>query len=75
MIRAKRLIQFKTNIDIAMSALDRSGLGEWLADRLLEIADSVPNALPLRIDATIDPFPGTAGCRWLPCRPNRPRWR
>ena len=52
----ERLIQFKTNIDIAMSALDRNGLGEWLADRLLEIADTVPNELPLRIDTTTDPF-------------------
>ena len=52
----ERLIQFKTNIDVAMSALDKDGLGDWLADRLLEIADTVPRELPLRIDATIDPF-------------------
>ena len=26
----ERLIQFKTNIDVAMSVLDRDGLGEWL---------------------------------------------
>src|SRR5208337_518960 len=26
----ERLIQFKTNIDIAMSVLDRNGLGDWL---------------------------------------------
>ena len=36
----ERLIQFKTNIDVAMSVLDRHGLGEWLADRLVEIGDS-----------------------------------
>ena len=52
----ERLIQFKTNIDVAMSALDKDGLGEWLADRLLEIADTVPSELPLRIDAGTDPF-------------------
>ena len=55
----ERLIQFKTNIDVAMSALDRNGLGEWLTDRLLEIADTVPRELPLRIDATTDPFQDT----------------
>jgi len=52
----ERLIQFKTNVDVAMSALDKDGLGEWLADRLLEIADTVPSELPLRFDAGIDPF-------------------
>ena len=52
----ERLIQFKTNVDVAMSALDNDGLGEWLADRLLEIADTVPRELPLRFDAGTDPF-------------------
>jgi transketolase len=52
----ERLIQFKTNIDVAMSALDKDGLGEWLADRLLQIAGTVPDDMPLRIDASSDPF-------------------
>jgi transketolase len=52
----ERLIQFKTNIDVAMSVLDRDGLGDWLADRLVEIGDSVPADLPLRIDTKQDPF-------------------
>ena len=52
----ERLIQFKTNIDVAMSVLDRNGLGDWLADRLVEIGDSVSAALPLRIDVKHDPF-------------------
>ena len=52
----ERLVQFKTNVDVAMSALDKDGLGDWLADRLLEIADTVPRELPLRIDAGTDPF-------------------
>jgi len=52
----KRLIQFKTNIDVAMSVLDRNGLGDWLADRLVEIGDSVKDDLPLRIDVKHDPF-------------------
>jgi transketolase len=52
----ERLIQFKTNIDVVMSLLDRDGLGEWLADRLVAIGDSVPDDLPLRIDNKTDVF-------------------
>ncbi len=52
----ERLIQFKTNIDVAMSVLDQNGLGDWIADRLVEIGDSVDDALPLRIDRDADPF-------------------
>ena len=52
----ERLIQFKTNIDVVMSVLDRNGLGDWLADRLVAIGDTVKDDLPLRIDAHRDPF-------------------
>jgi transketolase len=52
----ERLIQAKTNIDIAMSALDKNGLGEWLANRMVEIGDQVDDNMPLRIDRTVDPF-------------------
>jgi transketolase len=52
----ERLIQFKTNIDVVMSVLDRNGLGDWLADRLAEIGDTVTDRIPLRIDVTRDPF-------------------
>ena len=52
----ERLLQFKRNIDAAMSVLDRDGLGDWLADRLVEIGDSVDDDLPLRIDRDVDPF-------------------
>ncbi len=52
----ERLIQFKQNIDIAMSALEKDGLMDWLADRLVEIGDSVTDDLPLRIDRSTDPF-------------------
>jgi transketolase len=52
----ERLIQFKTNIDVVMSLLDRHGLGDWLADRLVAIGDTVPNDLPLRIDTKRNPF-------------------
>ena len=52
----ERLIQFKTNIDVVMSVLDRNGLGDWLADRLVAIGDTVKDDLPLRIDTHRDPF-------------------
>ena len=52
----ERLIQFKTNIDVAMSVLDQDGLGDWLADHLVEIGDSVADHLPLRVDVKHDPF-------------------
>ncbi len=52
----ERLIQFKTNMDVAMSVLDRNGLGDWLADRLVEIGDTVKDEFKLHIDVTRDPF-------------------
>jgi len=52
----ERLIQFKTNIDVALSVLDKNGLGDWLADRLATVGDSVTDEFPLRIDVTKDPF-------------------
>jgi len=52
----ERLIQFKTNIDVVMSLLDRNGLGDWLADRLVEIGDGLSDKLPVRIDVTRNPF-------------------
>ena len=52
----ERLIQFKTNLDVVMSLLDRGGLGDRLADRLVEIGDTVRDDVKLRISATSDPF-------------------
>ena len=52
----ERLIQFKTNMDVAMSVLDKNGIGDWLANRLVEIGDSVKDDFTLRIDATRDAF-------------------
>ena len=52
----ERLVQFKTNVDVAMSVLDKNGLGDWLADRLVEIGDQVVDRVQLRIDPTRDPF-------------------
>jgi transketolase len=52
----ERLLQFKTNIDTVMSVLDQNGLGDWLADRLVGIGDSVKDEFQLRIDVKRDPF-------------------
>ena len=52
----ERLIQFKTNIDKVMSLLDKNGLGNWLADRLVTIGDTVKDDMPLRINAKTNPF-------------------
>ncbi len=52
----ERLLQFKANVDVAMSVLDRNGLGDWLADRLVAIGEAVSDKTPLRIDVTRDPF-------------------
>jgi transketolase len=52
----ERLIQFKTNIDLVMSLLDRNGLGDRLSDRLVEIGDTVRDDLKLRISVSHDPF-------------------
>src|SRR4051812_39080679 len=52
----ERLTQFKTNIDKVMSLLDKNGLGDWLADRLVTIGDTVKDDFPLRIDAKTNPF-------------------
>ena len=51
-----RLIQFKTNIDVVMSVLQQNGLGDWLANRLVDIGDAVQDDLPLRVDIKDDPF-------------------
>jgi len=52
----ERLIQFKTNLDVVMSLLDRNGLGDWLADRLVEIGDTVKDDTPLLFDTKSNPF-------------------
>lgn len=52
----ERLIQFKTNIDVVMSLLDRNGLGDWLADRLVAIGDTVKDDVPLHFEVKSNPF-------------------
>ena len=51
----ERLIQFKTNVDVVMSVLESTGTGPWLADRLVEIGDTVA-APRVRIGVDHDPF-------------------
>ena len=69
----ERLIQFKTNIDVVMSLLDRNGLGDWLADRLVEIGDTVHGrrAAAHRHAAAIRS--STSGCASRICRSSRRR--
>ena len=52
----ENLLQLKTNIDIAMSVLDNSGLGDWLADKLVELGDKVNDDLSLSVQSDVDPF-------------------
>ena len=52
----ERLLQLKTNIDIAMSVLDDTGLGDWLADKLVELGDKVNDDMPLNVKTDVDPF-------------------
>ena len=53
---AERLRQFKTNIDIAMSVLEKDDLGVWLTDRMVEIGERVADDANLRFDVSKDPF-------------------
>jgi transketolase len=53
----ERLIQCKTNIDVALSIMDkREGLRDWIARRLLDIAGGVQRELRVRIRTDYDPF-------------------
>jgi transketolase len=52
----ERLIQFKTNMDVAMSVLEQNGLGDWVAERIIETGDQVKDDFKLHIDVTRDPF-------------------
>src|ERR1700759_2673324 len=52
----QRLIQFKTNIDKVMSVMDQNGLGDWIAERLVAIGDTVKDDHKLAIDNKSDPF-------------------
>jgi transketolase len=52
----ERLIQFKTNIDVAMSVLDQNGLGDWVADRLVSIGDTIKDDRQVYFAGKPDPF-------------------
>ncbi len=52
----ERILQYKANIDIVMSVLEKNGLGKWIADRLVDIGDSVSDDTPLRLTTKEDPF-------------------
>jgi transketolase len=52
----ERLIQFKTNIDVVMSVLDKNGLGDWVAERLVTIGDTVKDDRPVHFAGKPDPF-------------------
>ncbi len=54
---AERLIQFKTNIDVCLSVLDRKPhLRAWIAERLVEIGSTLDRSFSLRIDTARDVF-------------------
>ncbi len=54
---SERLVQFMTNMQVAMSVLDkRDGLGEWITDRLIDTAGRLDRNMPVRIETDRDPF-------------------
>jgi len=52
----ERLIQLKTNMDVAMSVMDKDGLGDWIAERLVEIGETVDDDMPMKLNNKIDAF-------------------
>ena len=50
--------QFRANLEVAISALQRDqGLVDWLAERLLEIGESVPKEIPsFKLDTSRNPW-------------------
>ncbi|MGZ5926784.1 MAG: transketolase-like TK C-terminal-containing protein [Rhizomicrobium sp.] len=52
----ERLIQFKTNIDLVMSVLEQKGLGDWLAERLVQLGDSVRDDEKVHFAEGANPF-------------------
>jgi transketolase len=52
----ERLIQFKGNLDVVMSVLEQDALGDWLADRLVAIGDTISDDRPVHFSGQSDPF-------------------
>ncbi len=54
---AERLVEFKTNIDLCLSVLDKQpGLRDWITDRLVDIASGMNREMKLAIELERDPF-------------------
>jgi transketolase len=54
---AERLRQFKTNVDVCLSVMDRKpGLRSWIANRVVDIARKLDRDLPVNIPTDTDPF-------------------
>ena len=52
----KRILQYKQNIDVLMSVLEKNELGKWISDRLVQIGDTVVEDKNIRLDSSQDPF-------------------
>ena len=52
----ERLIQFKTNIDVVMSVFEQKGLGDWVAERLVQLGDSVKDNEKVQFAEGGNPF-------------------
>ncbi len=52
----ERMIQYKTNMDVVMSVLEQKGLGDWLAEKLVDMGDTVKDSVPKYFDTKTDPF-------------------
>jgi transketolase len=52
----ERLVQFKTNIDVVMSVFEQNGLGDWVAERLVQLGDSVKDNEKVQFAEGANPF-------------------
>jgi len=52
----ERIVQFKTNIDVVMSVFEQKGLGDWVADRLVALGDSVKDNEKVQFAEGSNPF-------------------
>ena len=52
----ERLVQFKTNIDVVMSVFEQKGLGDWVAERLVQLGDSVKDDEKVHFAEGANPF-------------------
>jgi hypothetical protein len=55
-----------------MSVLEQNGTGEWLADRLVEIGDTVATSTTVRVPLNVDPSSTTDSASPI-CRASRRR--